>query len=326
MKLSLPAVTIVALALHLLAAPLAAAAQQPAKVARIGILGETRGPQWETFRQGLRDLGYIEGQTIVLEWRWSEGRVEQFPALAADLVRLGVDIIVTEGGLASLAAKKATSAIPIVMAISADPVGIGLVPSLARPGGNITGMASLSPDLGAKQMEMLKEILPGLRRLAVLGNPAMPAHGLMLKEIEAAARTLRVDLHLVAARDATELDDAFLAMNRAHVRALIVMASPTFDAHQRRLADLTLKSRLPAAYNKTLFAEAGGLMAYGAVYLDFFRRAAAYVDKILKGAKPGDLPVEQPTKFELVINLKTAKALGLTIPQSVLIRADQVIQ
>ena len=301
MRLRVAAI-VLPLALALLSAPLSSDAQRPAKIPRIGILGDTPGTQWETFRQGLRDLGYVEGQSIVMESRWSEGRAERFPDLAAELVHLKVDIIVTEGQTAGRAAKKATSTIPIVMAISGDPVGIGLVPNLARPGGNITGLSSLWPELAVKQMELLKEIVPRLTRLAILWNPAYPLHELALKEIETAARTLRVELQLVEARAANEFDNAFLTMTRARAGALIVHANPMFDAQQRWIADLAVKSGLPAVYNKSLFSEVGGLMAYGARYLDFFRRAATFVDKILKGAKAGDLPIEQPTRFELVIN------------------------
>ncbi len=324
MKMTQPALTVI-LALGLLAAALAAEAQQPAKVARIGILGDRPAPQWETFRQALRDLGYVEGRTIVIEGRYSEGNTARYPDLAAELVRLRADVIVTEGGHASEAAKKATSTIPIVMAIVADPVGMGLVSNLARPGGNITGSMSISLELVPKQMELLKEVLPALTKLAILWNPDS-YHKLALRQIETAARVLRVQLQLVEARTPGDLDKAFSTMNRERPDALLVLPNPMIDARQRRIADLTTQSRLPAVYNKPLFPEAGGLMAYGARYLDFFQRAATFVDKILKGVKPADLPVEQPTRFELVINLKTAKALGLTIPQSVLIRADQLIE
>ena len=325
MRLRLVAL-VLTLALGILLAPLAADAQQAARVYRIGILGDTPGPQWKAFRQGLGDLGWIEGQSVEMEWRWSEGRFDRLPDLAAELVRLRVDIIVSEGSTATQAAKQATATIPIVMAIAADPIGFGLVASLARPGGNVTGSSSLSPQLTAKQMELLKEVVPGLSRLSVLGHLTNPAHQVALKEIEAAASVLRVKIQPVGAPGVDELEGAFSTIIGQRPGGLLVIPSPIFDAQQRRIADFATKSRLPAVYNKPLFAEAGGLMAYGAHYADFFRRAATYVDKILKGAKPGDLPVEQPTRFELVINLKTAKALGLTIPLSVLIRADQVIQ
>jgi len=318
--------TIATLALAVLAAPLANAAQQPGKLPLVGLLGDTAGSQWETFRQALRDLGYVEGRTIAIEGRYSEGNAARFPDLAAELVRLGADVIVTEGESATQAAKKATSTIPVVMAITADPVGRGLVASLARPGGNITGSMSLSFELTAKQMELLKETLPALTKLAILRAPG-PSHDLALRRhVEPAARALRVHLQFVEAQVPGELDKAFSTMNRERPDALLVLPNPMIDAQQRRIAGLTTQSRLPAVYNKPLFAQAGGLMAYGARYLDFFQRAATYVDKILKGAKPANLPVEQPTRFELVINLKTAKGLGLTIPRSILIRADQVIQ
>ncbi len=293
---------------------------------RIGILGDTLGPQWNAFRQELADLGWIEGKNVEMEWRWSEGTTARFPDLAGELVRLRVDVMVTEGGHATRAAKQATATIPIVMTIVADPVGIGLVASLARPGGNVTGSASTSPQLTPKQIELLKEVVPRLSRLSVLLDPGAQAHRVALREIEAAAPALRVKAQPVGARSADELESALSTIARQRPEGLLVLGTPIFDAQQRRIADFATKNRLPAVFNKPLFAEAGGLMAYGPRYADFFRRAATYVDKILKSAKPADLPVEQPTKFELVINLKTAKALGLTVPQSILIRADEVIK
>jgi len=319
-------VVAVVLALGLLFASFSSQAQPPARTPRVGILGDTPGPQWKAFREGMRDLGWIEGQNVELEWRWSEGTTDRFPGLAAELVRLRVDIIVTEGGPATRAAKKATATIPIVMTIVADPVGSGLVASLARPGGNVTGSASLSPQLTAKQVELLKEAVPRLSRLAVLWNPGSPAHPVALREIEAAAAALRVNVQTVGARSADELEGAFSTITGQRPDGLLVLGTPIFDAEQRRIAGFVTRTRLPAVFNKPLFVEAGGLMAYGARYADFFRRAATFVDKILKGAKPGDLPVEQPTHFELIINLKTAKALGLTLPPSLLVRADQVIE
>jgi len=329
MKVTQPIVTVVAivtLAVGPLIAPLAAGAQQAARVPLVGLLGDTPGPQWEAFRKALRDLGYVEGRTIAIEGRYSEGNTARFTDLAEELVRLRADVIVTEGGSATRAAQKATSTIPILMAIVPDPVVMGFVSALARPGGNITGLMSLSFELTAKQMELLKETLPALTRLAILWNPASPWHELALRQVETAARALRVELKLAGARDPGDLDKAFATIKRERAGALLVLPHPTFDAQQRRIADFTTQSRLPAVYNKPLFPEAGGLMAYGARYLDFFQRVAAYVDKILKGARPGDLPVEQPTRFELVINLKTARALGLTVPPSVLVRADKVIE
>lgn len=300
--------------------------QQGGKIWRIGVLGDTPGPQWEEFRRALGELGYKEGQSIALEWRWAEGKPERFPEWAAELVRLRMDVIVAEGAAAIRAAKTATSTIPVVMAITGDPVGTGLVSSLARPGGNITGSSSLSPELYAKQMELLKEILPGLSRLAVLWKPGNPTSGLALKKIEDAAEVLRVQLQLVEVREATGIEGAFSLLTGKRPDALLMVADPTIDSVQREIAVLAVKARLPAVFNKTPFAEAGGLLVYGARYSDFFRRAAYYVDRILRGAKPADLPVEQASKFELVINLKTAKALGIKVPQSILVRADRVIE
>jgi len=308
-------------------APFASVAQnQAGKIWRIGVLGDTPGPQWEAFQQTLRNLDYIEGRSITVERRYSKGIVARFSDFAAELVHLPVDVIVTEGGAATQAAKKATSTIPIVMALVGDPVGSGLVASLARPGGNITGLASLSFDLTAKQLELLKETLPALTKVAFLWNPAEPFHQMALKSVETAARRLRIQLQIVAMREANELDGAFAVVIKERPEALLVLPTTWLDAHQKRLAELATQSRLPALYNKSVFAEAGGLIAYGARYLDFFQRAAVFVDKIFKGAKPSDLPVEQPTKFELVINMKTANALGIKIPNSILARADQVIE
>jgi putative ABC transport system substrate-binding protein len=310
-----------------LVAPFASLAQQQGgKIWRIGVLGDTPGPHWEAFQQSLRDLRYVEGRNIIIERRYAQGVIARFSDLAAELVRLRVDVIVTEGGAATQAAKKATSTIPIVMTIVGDPVGSGLVASLARPGGNISGSASLSFELTAKQLELLKETLPALTKVAFLWNPAEPFHQMALKSVEAAARRLRVQLHIVGMQESNQLDGAFAAVTKDRPDALLVLPTTRLDALQIRLAELTIQSRLPALYNKSAFAEAGGLMAYGARYLDFFQRAAAYVDKILKGANPGDLPVEQPTRFELVVNAKTAKALGIKIPNSILVRADKVIE
>ena len=325
MTVTRPAITIVALALGVLL-QIAADSLAAGEVRRIGVLGDAPGPQWQIFRQALGELGYTEGQNIALEWRWAEGQLKRFPDLAAELVRLRVDVIVTEGTPAALAAKTATSTIPIAMAIIGDPVRTGIVQSLARPGGNITGSSSLSPELYPKQMELLKEILPGLRRLAVLWHPGSLGLRLALKYVESAGKVLRVQLQLVEAREAAELKSAFSMLTRKRPGALLVMADPTFDSVQGQIADLAAKARLPAVYNKSAFAEAGGLLVYGAQYSTFFRRAAYYVDRILKGTKPADLPVEQPTRFDVVVNLRTAKALGLKIPPSVLVRATKVIE
>ena len=325
---------IAVLALSLLAAPLAAEAQQAAKVARIGYLSPNLAASphlREAFRQGLRDLGYVEGRNVVIEYRDAEGKVERLPALAAELVALKVDVIVAEGGntLVPLAAKQATRTIPIVFAAAADPVGSGLVTSLARPGGNVTGLSSLGPELVGKRLELLTQAVPGVGRVAVLWLPGALGERTekdMLTGAEVAARALGVRLQFVEARGPADFDRAFSDMTRARAGALTVLPSNMFLREHRRLVDLAAKNRLPAVYTSREFVDAGGLMSYGANLTDLFRRAATYVDKILKGAKPGDLPVEQPTKFELVINLKTAKALGLTIPPSVLARADQIIE
>ena len=311
----------------------AAEAQQAAKIARIGYLSLNRAASphlTETFLHGLRDLGYVEGRNIVIEYRDAEGKVERFPALAAELVTLKVDVIVTAGGTpAALAAKQATRTLPIVFAGVGDAVTDGLVTSLARPGGNVTGASVLAPELVVKCLEQLKQAVPGVSRVAVLWHPGFLPERTerdRLKGAEAAARSLGVRLQFVEARGPADFDRAFSDMTRARAGALTVFSSNMFFGERRRLVDLAAKNRLPAVYTLREFVDAGGLMAYGPNAADLFRRAAVYVDKILKGAKPGDLPVEQPTKFELVINLKTAKALGLTIPPSVLARADQVVE
>jgi len=318
------------LAVFLLAVPLAAEAQAPAKIPRIGFLSArppTDNPYFiEAFRQGLRELGYVEGQTIAIEYRFAEGRPERLPALAAELVRLKVDVIVTGGTPAPLAAKQATSTIPIVFAVAGDPVAEGLAASLARPGGNTTGLSSISPEVVGKQLELLKEAAPKVSGVAVLQNPSNYGHPPMLRQAEDAARTLGVQLHVVQAGSPAEIDAAFAMMRSQRAGGVLVLRDPLFLAQRTQIAALAAKSRLPAVYGFREQAEAGGLMAYGASAPLMYRRAATYVDKILKGAKPGDLPIEQPIRFELVINLKTAKALGLTIPQSLLLRADEVIQ
>ena len=268
----------------------------------------------------------MEGQNIAIEHRSSDGKFERLSDLATDLVRLKVDVIVAPASQNVLAAKQATRTIPIVMANSLDPVGTGLVSSLARPGGNVTGLSGLSLETVGKQLELFKEIVPRVSRVAVLGNPTNQMYPLWLGEVKVAARSLRVQLQTLEARGPDDFERAFVAMTRERAGALFVLGDGMFLLHRTRIAELAAKHRLPAMYPTKEFADAGGLMVYGASLRDNFRRAAAYVDKILKGAKPGDLPVQQPTKFELVINLKTAKALGLTIPQSILTRADEVIQ
>jgi putative ABC transport system substrate-binding protein len=318
------------LAFVILLAPLPADAQQPAKVRQIGYLGggvsSANVHLVEGFRQGLRELGWVESQNIAIAYRWAEGRYDQLPDLAVELVRLKVDVIVTAGTAGSLAAKQATKTIPIVMVSVGDPVGSGLVASLARPGGNITGTAFMSTEVKPKLLDLLKQAVPGATRVAVLWKPTNPSHGLALRTVEVVAQSLRVQLQLLEAEGPDEFDRAFAAMTRERAEALIVLLDTVFREQRTRIVDLAAKSRLPAIYEGREFVDAGGLMAYGPSVPDLFRRAATYVDKILKGAKPADLPVEQPTKFELFINLKTAKALGLTIPQTILIRADEVIQ
>jgi putative ABC transport system substrate-binding protein len=313
--------TFIVAALALLMAPVAPDAF--AVETRIGILADTPGPHWQIFRQGLKQSGHVEGKTIALEWRWAEGQAKRFPELAAELVRTKVDIIVAEGTPAIRAAKGATSTIPIVMAIAADPVGAGFVQSLTRPGGNVTGSSSRSPELYLKQLQLLQEVVPKLSRVAVLWHPG---NRLVLKELEAAAGLLNLQLQLIEAREPGEVRAAFTALRAQRPEALLVMATPTFDGLQAELARLAADARLAAVYNKTVFAQSGGLFSYGARYSDFFRRAAEYVDKILKGAKPAELPVEQATSFELVVNANAAKALGISIPLALRVRADQVIE
>jgi putative ABC transport system substrate-binding protein len=316
----------------LLAAPLAAEAQQPGKVFRIRILGnvpptDPEGARvWGAFIEGLRDLGYAEGQNITIVHRSSEGKFQRLPDLAAELVRLKVDVIVAPASQNVLAAKQASRTIPIVMAGSGDPVGTGFIASLARPGGNVTGSSYfVGLDIYSKQLELLKETVPKVRRVAILSNPTNPAHPLWMREIKGAGRSLGVQLQFLEARGPTEFDGAFAAMAKERAGALLVVADGMFMLHRTRLADLAAKSRLPSLGYREL-VEAGGLMSYGPSLPDLWRRAAIFVDRILKGAKPADLPIEQPAEFELVINLKTAKALGLTIPPSLLQRADQVIE
>jgi putative ABC transport system substrate-binding protein len=321
---------VLALVVALAIAPLAADAQPAAKVYRIGLLGgtpPTAEPRlWEGFFQGLRELGYVEGQNILIEGRWYGEQTERLPALAAELVRLKVDVIVAGAPPAPEAAQRATSTIPIVFASHGDPVGSGLVASLARPGGNVTGLSILSPELVGKQLQLLKEAVPRISRVAVLWNPTIPIQELVLREAEVAARSLKVQLQVLEARAPGDFASAFSAMTKDRAGGLISLGGSIFFAQRTRIAELAAQSRLPAMYGQREYAEAGGLMAYGASIRENWRRAATYVDRLLKGAKPADLPVEQPTKFELVINLKTAKALGLTIPQSLLLRADEVIQ
>jgi putative ABC transport system substrate-binding protein len=311
--------------------PLAAEAQQAAKVVRIGYLAANLAASphlREAFLQGLRDLGYVEGRNVVIEYRDAEGKLERLPALATELVALKVDVIVTGGGTpTALAAKQATRSLPIVFSSATDPVTDGLVTSLAHPGGNLTGLSNLAPELVGKCLEQIRETVPRVSLVAVLWQPgSVGGHTDMLKAAELAARPLGVRLQIVEARGPADFDRAFSDMTRARAGALAVLGSGILNSERRRLVDLAARHRLPTVYTSRDFVDAGGLMSYGPSLADSFRRAAAYVDKILKGTKPGDLPVEQPTKFELMINLRTAKALGLTIPPSLLLRADQVIE
>ena len=319
------------MAVALVAVGMIAEAQQPKKVHRIGFLAtvspSTISDRVEAFRQGLRELGYVEGKNIVIEWRYAEGKADRLPGLAAELVRLKVDLIVTAGSPVTRSAKEATSTIPIVMGLDPDPVGNGFVASLARPGGNITGLSSLSPEISGKQLELLKEIVPKLSRVAVLGTSTRPGNAQALRETERAAEAFGVRLQYLDVLSSKDIETAFRAASKGRAEAVLALSSGGILLSQRaQLADLAVKSRLPAIYQSRSYVEAGGLMSYGASITDLNRRAATYVDKILKGTKPADLPVEQPTKFELVINLKAAKQIGLTIPPNVLARADKVIK
>jgi putative ABC transport system substrate-binding protein len=308
----------------------AAQAQQQPKIPRIGFLTNNSSTGLaaadEAFRQGLRTLGYVEGKSLVIEYRYGEGKVGRLAEMAAELVRLKVDVIVTGGPTATRAAKEATSTIPIVMASDPDPVANGFVASLARPSGNITGLATLSPELGGKRLELSKEILPKLSRVAVLGTSTTPGTAQELKEAELAAGAFGVKLQYLNVLDPKDIEAGFRAASKERSDAVLVLNSAILISQRKQIADLAVNNRLPAIYPQNEYVENGGLMSYGVSFIDLHRRAATYVDKILKGAKPADLPVEQPTKFELVINLKAAKQIGLTIPQKVLGRADKVIK
>ncbi len=320
--------SVMAVALALLAAPLAAEAQPAAKVYRIGYVRAETPPAGdiEAFRQGLREHGYLEGKNVVIEYRWADGNEEKLRSLVAELIRLKVDLIVTSAPAATRAAREATTTIPIVMVLVADPVAFGFVASLARPGGNVTGFAFLLPEVSGKRLQLLKETIPGLSRVAVLWNAANPYKAFDLKEVQAGADALTVAIHTFPVREPNDFDDTFKAAVKSRVGGLITLEDPFTIAHRTRIVDLALMHRLPAVYAVRPFVDAGGLMSYGPDRADQNRRAATFVDKIRKGAKPADLPVERPTKFELVINLKTATSLGITIPQSMLLRADEVIQ
>jgi putative ABC transport system substrate-binding protein len=322
---------IITLALGILLAPLLAEAQQPKKIAKIGYLlpstPAATAHLLEAFRQGMRELGYIEGKTVVLEIRYGEARFERLPELARELVGLKVDVIVTGTDVAIAAVKRETQTIPIVMGNSTDPVGTGFVASLARPGGNVTGVSSISPELSGKRLELLREVVPGLSRVAFLWNPDIRGAVLDYNETEGAARSLGMQVQSVEVVRAEDLDRAFSAITKDRAQALIMpAANPVGFANRGQIASFAQKNRLPSMYAQSEYVDAGGLMSYGPNTADLWRRAATYVDKILKGAKPADLPVERPMKFELVINLKKAKQIGLTIPPSVLVRADKVIK
>jgi putative tryptophan/tyrosine transport system substrate-binding protein len=309
--------------------PLAARAQQKGNLPTIGLSGPNTASaqrQWnDAFVQRLRELGWIEGRTIAIEYRWAEGREQRFAEIVAEFVRLKADIIVTSGTPQVLAAKQATSVIPIVFATAGDPVASGLVASLARPGGNVTGLATLVPDLAGKRVELLREVVPGLRRLAIMGNVGNPVTVVELREVRVAAGRLGLEVHSLEIRRAQDIALSFEAL-KGHADALYVCIDALIDTHRIRINTLALGARLPTMHASREYAEAGGLMSFGPNFPDLFRRAAEYVDKILRGAKPGDIPVEQPTKFDLVINLTTAKALGLEVPPTLLARADEVIE
>ena len=310
--------------------PFAAHAQRAGNVYRVGLLGPAAERVYteslRSLRTGLRELGYVEGKNIVFEYRFAEDKYERLPGLAAELVRANVDIIVVHSTPGTRAAKQATPTIPIVMVNVADPVGAGLVASLARPGRNITGVSNIDVGLAAKRLELLKEVVPKLSLVGVVRNPDNASGELQLRETQAAARSLGIEIQLFDARDRKELESAFSVMAKARADAFTVMGDPLFLSQQNQIANLATTKRLPSVFARNENVEAGGLMSYGPTFADQFRQAATFVDKILKGAKPGELPVEEPTRMYLVINLKTAKALGLTIPQSILLRADQVIE
>ncbi|MGH7415521.1 MAG: ABC transporter substrate-binding protein [Candidatus Rokuibacteriota bacterium] len=314
----------------LLAAPLAARAQPAGKTHRIGFLGNSTealeanlvGP----FRAGFRELGYAEGRDLVIEYRWADGQYERFPALIAELVALKVDVIVTAGTPAALAVRRATTAIPLVMVAVGDPVGSGLVKSLARPGGTLTGLVSIAPDLEGKRLELLTEVVPKLANVAFLSNPANPFHVTSEKQARAAARSLHLKVEFFPVRAESEFDRAFQSMSSQRPGALVMLADRLFLHHRARIVDFSARNRLPTVYAYTELVEAGGLMSFGPSYPGMHRRAAYFVDRILKGARPADLPMEQPSKFELVINLRAARALGVVIPQHILLRADDLIQ
>ncbi len=314
----------------LLALPFPAQAQQPTKIPRIGYLitGSLSGnsDRIEAFRQGLRELSYVEGKKIIIEWRSADGKPDRLPALVAELIGLKVDIIISAGAAVTRAAKEATSTIPIVMTQDNDPVASGIVASLARPGGNITGLSNFAPELSGKRLEILGEVVPKLSRVGVLGGSTRPTIGPVMREIELAAKALKLQLQYLEVVDAKDIETAFRAAKKGRAQAVLTVPNVILSAQRTQVMEFAVKNRLPTMYHNSQFAEAGGLMFYGVNLLDLDRRAADFVDKILKGTKPADIPVEQPMKFEFIINLKAAKAIGLTIPPNVLVRADRVIR
>ena len=321
---------IMALGACALATPFGSFAQQPTRIPRIGYLSATSSAvvaeRMDAFKLRLRELGYVEGKNIVIEYRSGEGKLDRLPGFAAELVRLNVDLLVTGGPVATRAAKEATRTIPIVMLFDPDPIANGFVASLARPGGNITGLSTLAPELSSKQLELMKEIVRGLSRVAVIGSSAAPGNGHVLVDLERAARALKVQLQILDVLDPKDIETAFRAATKGRAEAIVVLQSPFTTLHATQFIELAAGNRLPAFYPSSSFVQAGGLVSYGVSLSDLSRRAAVYVDKILKGAKPADLPVEQPTTFELVINMKTAQALGIKVPNSILVRATKVIE
>ena len=323
-------IILLAFCIMLFALCFAASAQQPGKIPQIGVLtggsASANSSRHDAFRQGLRELGYVEGKTIIVEWRNADGKIVNLPALAADVVRLKPDVIVTAGPQVTRVAKEATSTIPIVMAFDNDPVGSGHVATLARPGENITGLSTLSPELSGKQLELVKEVFLGLSRVGVLGTSSQPGYGRVASQIEIAARTLGVKLQILDVLSPKDIETAFRSASTGRAEAVLVLASAVIAPHRPQVIQLAAQSRFPTIYPYLEYVEAGGLMSYGVQVNDLYRRAATYVDKILKGSKPADLPIEQPTKFELAFNLKAAKQIGLTIPPNVLARADRVFK
>jgi putative ABC transport system substrate-binding protein len=321
---------VLALAFTFVAGGAVAQAQQPGKIPRIGFLAgaspSTNVPRHEAFRQGLRELGYVEGKNIVIEYRYAEGKPDRYPGLAAELVRLKVDIILTAGPGPTRAAKAVTSTIPIVMAQDNDPVADGFVASLARPGGNITGLSTFAPELGGKRLEILREVVPKLASVGVLGNSTFRGNAPVMREMEIAAKVFKIKLQYLDVLGSKDIETAFRVANKERTDAVLTLVSAVLSTQRAQIIELAVKNRLPAIYHNSQFVEAGGLMAYSADLTDLFHRSATYVDKILKGRKPADLPVEQPTKFEFIINLKAAKQIGLTMPPNVLARADKVIR